>query len=104
VSPSHPARLQAALAGATVRACFLGHRTFSASDLASYRGPKPQHERELSAQELDEAAAWIRRRSCQLQQECQVEGHRYIDVGGSGFHDAMQQARRHLIEPGSPGS
>jgi len=38
--PSHPARLQAALARTTVRACFLGHQTFSAADLASYHGPQ----------------------------------------------------------------
>jgi hypothetical protein len=102
--PSHPARLRAALAGATVRACFLGHRTFSAGDLASYRGPKPQHERQLSPAELGEAAAWIRQHSRQLQHECQAEGQRYIDVGVLGFHHAMQQARRHLLGPNSPGA
>jgi hypothetical protein len=101
VSPSYPARLQAALAGITVRACFLGHRTFSAADLASYRGPKPQHEREASPAELDQAAAWIRRRSRQLCHECQVDGLPYVDVGALGFHDAMRQARRHLLGPGS---
>ncbi|HEY5990815.1 MAG TPA: hypothetical protein VIV12_31125 [Streptosporangiaceae bacterium] len=104
VSPSHPARLQAALAGTTVRACFLGHSTFSAGDLASYRGPKPQHERQLSAAELGEAAAWIRQRSRQLRHECQAEGQRYIDIGALGFHDAIQQARRHLLGPNSLGS
>ncbi len=99
LSPSHPARLQAALAGTRVRACFLGHGTFSAGDLACYRGPKPQHERELSAAELDEAAAWIRRRSRQLRHECEMEGQRYLDVGALGFRDAMEQARRHLLGP-----
>ena len=97
LSPSHPARLQATLAGITVRACFLGHHTFSAGDLACYRGPKPQREEELSAAELDQAAAWIRQRSRQLRHECQAEGQRYIDVGAVGFHDALQQARRHLL-------
>jgi len=104
LSPSHPARLQAALAGITVRACFLGHSTFSAGDLASYRGPKPQHERQLPAAELGQAAAWIAQRSRQLRHECQVEGQRYIDIGALGFHDAMQQARRHLLSPSPPGS
>jgi len=104
LSPSHPARLQAALAGINVRACFLGHGTFSAADLASYRGPKPQHERQLPAAELREAAAWIRQRSRQLRHQCQVEGQRYIDVGALGFCDAMQQARRHLLGPSPPGS
>ena len=99
LSPTHPARLRAALPGIRVRACFLGHCTFSADDLARYRGPKPQHERELSAAELHEAAAWIRQRSRQLRRECQVEGQRYLDVGVLGFHDAMQQARRHLLGP-----
>ena len=102
--PSHTARLQAALAGTTVRACFLGHQTFSAADLASYHGPKPQHERQQSAAELAEAAAWIRRHSRDLQHECQATGQRYIDVGVLGFHDAMQHARRHLLGPTRPGS
>ena len=35
LSPSYPARLHAALVGTTVRSCFLGHRSFSADDLAS---------------------------------------------------------------------
>jgi len=99
--PSHPARLRAALAGTTVRACFLGHQTFSTGDLASYHGPKPQHERQLSSAELAEAAAWIRRHSRHLHQECQAEGQRYIDIGALGFHDAMQQACRHLLGPNS---
>jgi hypothetical protein len=102
--PSHPARLQAALAGTTVRACFLGHQRFSAADLASYRGPKPQHERQLSPAGLGQAAAWIRRHSRHLHRKCQAEGQRYIDVGALGFHDAMQHARRHLLGPNSPGS
>jgi hypothetical protein len=104
LSPSHPARLQAALAGITVRACFLGHATFAGGDLASYRGPKPQHESQLSAAELGQAAAWIRQRSRQLRHQCQVEGQRYIDVGALGFHVAMQQARRHLLGPNPLGS
>jgi hypothetical protein len=104
LSPSHPARLQAALAGITIRACFLGHRTFSAADLACYRGPKPQHEKELPAAALDAAAAWIRQRSRQLHQECQVEAQRYIDVGEPGFGNAMEQARRYLLELNPPGA
>jgi hypothetical protein len=55
---------------------------------SSYRGPKPQHEKQLPAAELGEAAAWIRQRSRQLRHECQVEGQRYIDVGALGFCDA----------------
>jgi hypothetical protein len=43
LSPSYLARLQAALAQAEVRGCFLGHASFSVEDLAGYRGPKPQH-------------------------------------------------------------
>jgi hypothetical protein len=97
VSPSYPARLQAALAGTTVRSCFLGHRSFSADDLASYRGPKPQHEREASRAELDEAAAWIRLRSQQLRDQCDQEGLLYLDVGAVGFRAAMRQARGHLL-------
>jgi hypothetical protein len=103
LSALYPARLEAALAGVRVRACFLGHSTFSADDLASYRGPKPQHERELAARELSEAAAWIRHRSGQLRHECHVEKQRYIDVGALGFHHAMRQARRHLLGPNCRG-
>lgn len=97
LAPWYPARLRAGLAGVTIRACFLGHPAFSAADLASYRGPKPQHERELSAAELDEAAAWIRDRSGQLREECLAEGLPYVDVGALGFEDAMRQARRYLL-------
>jgi hypothetical protein len=98
LSPAHPVRLQAALGGIQVQACFLGHRTFSADDLAAYRGPKPQHEREATPAELDRAAVWIRRRSQQLREECQNAGTPYVDVGILGFEAAMQQARRHLVE------
>jgi len=97
LSPWYRGRLGAALAGTRVRACFLGHSTFSADDLASYRGPKPQHEGEASRAELTEAAAWIRRRSHQLRGECRDAGLPYVDVGALGFEAAMQQARRHLI-------
>ena len=57
LSPWYRGRLEAALDGTRVRACFLGHSTFSADDLAAYRGPKPQHEGEASRAELTEAAA-----------------------------------------------
>jgi hypothetical protein len=63
VALTYPARLSANIGGVSVRACFLGHGTFSSEDLATYRGPKPQHEAEASDAELDEAAAWIRQRS-----------------------------------------
>src|SRR4029450_6463991 len=97
LSPSYPGRLEAALEGTRVRACFLGHSTFSADGLAFYRGPKPQHEGEASRAELTEAAAWIRDRSNQLRDECREEGLPYVDVGAVGFEAAMQQARRHLL-------
>src|SRR6266487_4126107 len=100
LAPSYPARLRAALAGTRVRACFLGRRGFTADDLASYRGPKPQHEAEASRAELEEAAAWIRRRSDQLRDECGTQGLPYLDVGALGFQAAMRQARRHLLGRG----
>ena len=100
LSPWYPGRLEAALEGTRVRACFLGHSTFSADDLASYRGPKPQHEGEASRAELTEAAAWIRHRSHRLREECRDEGVPYVDVGALGFEAAMQQARRHLLRRG----
>jgi len=100
LSPSYPARLQAALVGTTVRSCFLGHRSFSADDLASYRGPTPQHESEASRGVLNEAAAWIRLRSQQLREECDEGGLLYLDVGALGFQPAVQQARGHLLGRG----
>jgi hypothetical protein len=99
VAPSYPARLQAALEQTEVRGCFLGHDSFSIEDLASYRGPKPQH-RGASRAELREAAAWIRRRSRQLRDECGVAGVPYVDVGEFGFEAAMLQARRLLLGRG----
>lgn len=95
--PSYPARLKAALGEIRVQACFLGNEAFSAGDLASYRGPKPQHESESSREELEQAAAWIRHRSGRLRQECQYEGQPYVDVGMLGFSRAMHEARRCLL-------
>jgi hypothetical protein len=99
LSPSYPARLQAALAGVEVRACFLGHTAFSIEDLAGYRGPKPQHHG-ASREELHEAASWIRRRSRQLHAECGEVGVPYVDVGEVGFEAAMVAARRQLLGRG----
>jgi hypothetical protein len=98
LSPSYLARLQAALAQAEVRGCFLGHGSFSVEDLAGYRGPKPQH-RGAARAELREAAVWIRRRSRQLRDECAAAGVPYVDVGELGF-EAMLQARRLLLGRG----
>jgi predicted kinase len=97
VAPSYRARLGHALAGTSIRACFLGHCTFSAHDLAAYHGPKPQHEAEASRAELEGAAAWIRRRSNELREQCRAQGLPYVDVGALGFQTAMQRARRHLV-------
>ena len=98
-SPSYLPRLQAALPQAEVRGCFLGHGSFSIKDLAGYRGPKPQH-RGAAREELGEAAAWIRRRSRQLREECGAAGVPYVDVGELGFEAAMRQARRLLLGRG----
>ena len=100
LAPSYPARLRAALAGPEVRACFLGHGSFSAGDLAGYRGPKPQSESALSAGELREAASWIRNRSQQLRQQCGALRVPYVDVGEAGFEGAMTAARRLLLGRG----
>ena len=99
LAPSYLARLQAALEQAEVRGCFLGHGLFSVEDLAGYRGPKPQH-RGAARAELGEAAAWIRRRSRQLREECGAAGVPYVDVGELGFEAAMLQARRLLLGGG----
>jgi len=100
LAPSYPMRLRAALAGTEIRACFLGHGTFSAGDLVGYRGPKPQSESALSAGELREAASWIRHRSMQLRQQCGALRVPYVDVGETGFEGAMAVARRLLLGPG----
>jgi len=99
LAPSYPARLRAALAGTEVRACFLGHGSFSIADLAAYRGPKPQHHG-ASPAELGEAAGWIRRRSRQLRDECGQVEVPYVDVGEVGFETAMINAGRHLLAHG----
>lgn len=99
LAPSYLTRLQAALAQAEVRGCFLGHGAFSIEDLAGYRGPKPQH-RGAARAELRGAAAWIRRRSRQLRDECAAAGVPYVDVGELGFEAAMLQARRLLLGRG----
>jgi hypothetical protein len=99
LSPSYVARLQAALGQTEVHGCFLGHGSFSIEDLASYRGPKPQHHG-ASRAELGEAAAWIRRRSRQLRAECGDAGVPYVDVGELGFEAAMGTARRLLLGRG----
>jgi hypothetical protein len=98
LAPWYPARLRVDLPGIEVRACFLGHRSFTAEDLAGYRGPKPQHEMEAPSSELVEAAAWIRRRSDQLRAECGEAGLSYLDVGELGFDAAMREGRRRLID------
>ena len=99
LAPCYPGRLRAALAGTEVRACFLGHGSFSIEDLVGYRGPKPQHYG-ASRQDLGEAAGWIRRRSQRLRGECGQAGVPYVDVGEVGFETAMIDARRHLLGHG----
>ena len=97
LAPAYRERLRAALGHTEIRACFLGHGSFSPGDLAGYRGPKPQAETALSSGELHEAASWIRRRSRQLRQQCDGLGVPYVDVGEAGFEAAMSEARRLLL-------
>jgi hypothetical protein len=96
IVPSMVGRLSAALPGITIRSCFLGSVGFSGDDLASYRGPKPQHEGAPRA-ELEATAAWIRRGSDYYRRECTGLGLPYVDVGDLGFDAAMTEARRHLL-------
>jgi hypothetical protein len=102
LAPSYPARLRTALGQTEIRACFLGHSSFSAADLAGYRGPKPQAESDLSSGELREAASWIRHRSGQLRQQCDALRVPYVDVGKAGFEAAMAEARRLLLGGSGP--
>jgi hypothetical protein len=97
LAPCYPMRLRAALGQTKIRACFLGHGSFSAADLAGYRGPKPQAESGLSSGELHEAASWIRHRSRQPRQQCDALRVPYVDVGEAGFEAAMVEARRVLL-------
>ncbi len=96
IVPSMVPRLSTALPAITIRACFLGNVAFSGDDLASYRGPKPQHEG-ASRAELEATAAWIRAESGRCRSECARLGLPYVDVGGLGFDAAMIEARRHLL-------
>jgi hypothetical protein len=98
LAPSYPSRLRAVLGEIEIRACFLGHDSFSAEDLAGYRGPKPQWESEMSPAELGESADWIQHRSRQLRQECAAVGVPYVDIGEAGFEVAMAEARRLLLD------
>lgn len=97
LAPWYRDRLRDDLDDVEVRACFLGHETFTALDLRGYRGPKPQHEAAMSASELETAAAWIRARSRQLRRECRETGGCYIDVSEIGFDAAMTRARDALM-------
>ena len=96
IVPSMVPRLSATLPGITIGSCFLGSVGFSADDLGSYRGPKPQHEGAPRA-ELEATAAWIRQESDRDRRECTRLGLPYVDVGGLGFDAAMTEARRQLL-------
>jgi len=97
ISPLHTGRFRTALSGVEIRTCFIGNAGFSSDDLGSYRGPKPQGETMMSRAELDEAAAWIRRHSEQLREQCDRTGQLYLDVGDLGFKVALKVAREHLL-------
>ncbi len=96
IVPSMVGRLSATLPGIAIRACFLGNVRFSGDDLASYRGPKPQHQG-ASRAELDATAAWIRHESDYYRQECARLALPHVDVGVLGFNSAMVEACRHLL-------
>jgi hypothetical protein len=100
LAPSYPMRLRAALGRTEIRACFLGHGSFSAEDLAGYRGPKPQSEGDLSLEARRESASWIRQRSRQLRQQCADLRVPYLDVGEVGFEAMMAEARHLLLGQG----
>ena len=100
LAPSYPMRLRAALGRTEIRACFLGHGSFSAEDLAGYRGPKPQSEGDLSPEARRESASWIRHRSRQLRQQCADLRVPYLDVREAGFEAMMAEARHLLLGRG----
>ena len=94
--PRHLAALDAGLEDVSLRACFLGHATYSHEDLASYQGANRWHEWALD-EELQGLPEWIRRWSDQLQGECAEAGQPYIDLGELGFHEAMLAAEGSLF-------
>lgn len=94
--PRHVPDLDAALEDVSLRACFLGHVTYSPDDLASYRGVNRWHDRALE-EELQGLPEWIRRWSDRLRAECAQADEPYIDVGELGFDAAMDSAERSLF-------
>ncbi len=94
--PRHVNPLRAALEEASVRACFLGHATYSHEDLVAYQGVNRWHDWADPA-ERQGMPEWIRRWSQRLRAECADTGHPYIDVGEMGFHEAMAAGDRALF-------
>jgi hypothetical protein len=97
LAPWYLERLRGDLEAVEVRACFLGHESFTAADLAQYRGPKPQREDAMSMQELEASAAWIRARSRELRLECREADAFYVDIAEASYETALTQARRALL-------
>ncbi|MGH9125599.1 MAG: hypothetical protein ACRDZ8_12860 [Acidimicrobiales bacterium] len=95
--PRHVTRLTVALDGVSVRACFLGHATYSSDDLASYRGVNRWHDA-ASAEEREGIPRWIRRWSEDLRAECDGLGQPYLDLGEMGFHGVMAAAEAVLMQ------
>ncbi len=85
--PRHVAPLTTALEEVSVRACFLGHATYSLEDLAAYQGVNRWHDWVLE-EERQGMPEWIRQWSDRLRAQCAEIGQPYIDVGKMGFHEA----------------
>ena len=77
---------------------FSHHGTF---DLASYRGPKPQH-KGVSRAELDATAAWIRHESDYYRRECSRLALPYLDVGRYGREGNGREGNGTELVHGSP--
>ena len=99
LSPTYLPRLRAAIGGVEIGPASSVTARFQLSSSGRLPRPEPQHENEMSVEELKEAAVWIRQRSQQLRGECRNVGLPYVDVGELGFESALREARRHLVAP-----
>ena len=98
--PRHVAALGDRFEDVSLRACFLGHLSYSLDDLASYQGMNRWHD-DVLEDERQGLPRWIRHWSDRLRAECAEVGERYIDIGELGFDRAMVAAERSLfVEPG----
>lgn len=99
--PRYLGALRSRFEDVSLRACFLGHVSYSLVDLASYQGVNRWHD-EVLEDERQGLPRWIRHWSARLRAECAEVGELCIDVGELGFDPAMMAAEQSLFA-GPPG-